>query len=104
MVPQPRYCVWCPKPALYVTSEKTPSPSLRYSVGVSSEKLVLKMSSRPSPLWRRFACACLDWRERRPHVGGALGAALLKIALERKWIVQNLDSRALSVTSPAIQK
>ena len=23
-------------------------------------------------LRRRFACACLDWSERRPHVGGAL--------------------------------
>jgi DNA-binding transcriptional ArsR family regulator len=50
-------------------------------------------------LRRRFACACLDWSERRPHVGGALGAALLKIALKRKWVVQDLDSRALGVTS-----
>jgi DNA-binding transcriptional ArsR family regulator len=49
-------------------------------------------------LRRRFACACLDWSERRPHVGGALGAALLKIALKRKWVVQDLDSRALGVT------
>ena len=49
-------------------------------------------------LRRRFACACLDWSERRPHVGGALGAALLKIALKKKWVVQDLDSRALSVT------
>ncbi|MGB7330993.1 MAG: helix-turn-helix transcriptional regulator, partial [Terriglobales bacterium] len=32
-------------------------------------------------LRRRFACACLDWSERRPHLGGALGAAVLKIAL-----------------------
>jgi DNA-binding transcriptional ArsR family regulator len=50
-------------------------------------------------LRRRFACACLDWSERRPHVGGALGAAILKVALKRKWVVQNLDSRALDVTS-----
>jgi DNA-binding transcriptional ArsR family regulator len=50
-------------------------------------------------LRRRFACACLDWSERRPHVGGALGAALLRIALNRKWVVPDLDSRALSVTS-----
>ena len=49
-------------------------------------------------LRRQFACACLDWSERRPHVGGALGAALLKIALKRKWVVQDLDSRALEVT------
>jgi DNA-binding transcriptional ArsR family regulator len=48
---------------------------------------------------RRFAFACLDWSERRPHVGGALGAALLEIALKRKWVVQDLDSRALEVTA-----
>jgi DNA-binding transcriptional ArsR family regulator len=48
---------------------------------------------------RRFAFACLDWSERRPHVGGALGAALLGIALKRKWVVQDLDSRAVEVTS-----
>ena len=50
-------------------------------------------------LRRRFACACLDWSERRAHVGGALGAALLSVALKRKWVVQDLDSRALTVTS-----
>jgi len=49
-------------------------------------------------LRRRFAYPCLDWSERRPHVGGALGAAVLKIALKRKWVVQELDSRALQVT------
>jgi DNA-binding transcriptional ArsR family regulator len=49
-------------------------------------------------LRRRFAFACLDWSERRPHVGGALGAALLTVAMQRKWVVQDLDSRALSVT------
>ena len=49
-------------------------------------------------LRRRFACPCLDWSERRFHVGGALGAALLKLALKRKWLLQDLDSRALSVT------
>ncbi|HTX43006.1 MAG TPA: helix-turn-helix transcriptional regulator [Acidobacteriaceae bacterium] len=47
---------------------------------------------------RRFAYACLDWSERRPHLGGALGAALLTIALRRKWVAQELDSRALQVT------
>ncbi len=48
---------------------------------------------------RRFAFPCLDWSERRPHVGGALGAALLKIAVKRKWVIPDLDSRALEVTS-----
>ncbi|HYL74653.1 MAG TPA: helix-turn-helix transcriptional regulator [Bryobacteraceae bacterium] len=50
-------------------------------------------------LRRRFAFACLDWSERRPHIGGALGAAILKAMLKRRWVVQDLDSRALSVTN-----
>lgn len=50
-------------------------------------------------LRRRFAFACLDWSERRPHVGGALGAALLKIALNKKWVIPDPDSRVLSITN-----
>jgi DNA-binding transcriptional ArsR family regulator len=50
-------------------------------------------------LRRRFAYACVDWSERRPHVGGAIGAAVLIVALKRKWVVPDLDSRALDVTS-----
>jgi DNA-binding transcriptional ArsR family regulator len=46
---------------------------------------------------RRFACPCLDWSERRPHLGGALGAALLRLALEKRWVEQDLDSRALAL-------
>ena len=49
-------------------------------------------------LRRRFAYGCLDWSERRPHLGGALGAAVLKLALARGWVSQDLDSRAVSVT------
>lgn len=47
---------------------------------------------------RRFACGCLDWSERRPHLAGAVGAALLDAALKRKWVARELDSRALVVT------
>lgn len=47
---------------------------------------------------RRFACACLDWSERRPHLAGAIGAELLNMALRRRWVTRDLDSRALGVT------
>ncbi|HJR27075.1 MAG TPA: metalloregulator ArsR/SmtB family transcription factor [Pseudomonas sp.] len=47
---------------------------------------------------RRFACPCLDWSMRRPHLGGALGAALLQTAIKRQWVTQDLDSRALTLT------
>jgi DNA-binding transcriptional ArsR family regulator len=49
-------------------------------------------------LRRRFAYGCVDWSERKPHIAGALGAALLTVALKRKWLTQDLDSRALSLT------
>jgi len=48
---------------------------------------------------RRFAFACVDWSERRPHLGGALGAAVLQLALDRRWVVRELDSRALVLTT-----
>lgn len=47
---------------------------------------------------RQFATACLDWSERRPHLGGALGAALLSMALEKKLVMRQPDSRALELT------
>jgi DNA-binding transcriptional ArsR family regulator len=50
---------------------------------------------------RRFACACLDWSERRPHLGGALGAACLQLSLRRGWVRQELDGRALALTPKA---
>jgi DNA-binding transcriptional ArsR family regulator len=50
-------------------------------------------------LRRRFAYACLDWSERQPHIGGSLGAALLKTALQRRWVAQDLDRRVLRVTT-----
>jgi hypothetical protein len=47
---------------------------------------------------RHMARRCLDWTERRPHVGGALGAALMQHFLEENWLARNRDSRALRVT------
>jgi DNA-binding transcriptional ArsR family regulator len=48
---------------------------------------------------RRPLCrACLDWSERRPHLGGALGAALLRQFLEAGWLRRLEGSRVLAVT------
>lgn len=47
---------------------------------------------------RRPACACMDWSERRPHLGGALGAVWLQALLAQGWLEPALDSRALTVT------
>jgi DNA-binding transcriptional ArsR family regulator len=50
-------------------------------------------------LRRRFAFACLDWSERRPHMAGAVGAALLRHFVQKKWVASHLTSRALRVTA-----
>jgi DNA-binding transcriptional ArsR family regulator len=47
---------------------------------------------------RQFATACGDWSERRPHLGGALGAALWVRTLERGWVVRKPGSRVIVVT------
>jgi hypothetical protein len=41
---------------------------------------------------------CLDWSERRPHLAGALGAAICSHSLERKWIARNEGTRAVTIT------
>jgi hypothetical protein len=51
---------------------------------------------------RRFAFGCIDWTERRPHLGGALGAEVLR-ALERGGVVQRaLATRVVSLHAPVI--
>jgi hypothetical protein len=47
---------------------------------------------------RHFASPCMDWSERRPHLGGAVAAALLTSALERGWLLRDLDSRSLQLS------
>lgn len=47
---------------------------------------------------RRFAYPCLDWSERRDHLGGALGAALAARMLELGWIDRQKHSRVVSVS------
>lgn len=48
---------------------------------------------------RSFARKCLDWSERRYHLGGALGAALADCFFERGWIQRNAGSRAVTITA-----
>ena len=48
---------------------------------------------------RRPLCrTCLDWSERRPHLAGRLGAALLERFVALGWVTRVPGSRALEVT------
>jgi DNA-binding transcriptional ArsR family regulator len=41
---------------------------------------------------------CLDWTERRPHLAGALGAAITTHLFERRWIQRLPHTRAVTIT------
>jgi DNA-binding transcriptional ArsR family regulator len=47
---------------------------------------------------RSFARACLDWSERRHHLAGALGAALLDRMLALRWLDRAPSGRAVRLT------
>lgn len=49
---------------------------------------------------RMFAFGCLDWTERRPHLGGALGAAILTALQGAGVIARDGAGRAILLTQP----
>lgn len=58
-------------------------------LGVDTGKLVDRgVTCRP----------CMDWSERRPHLAGAVGRALLQTFLARNWVRATPGSRAIAVT------
>jgi DNA-binding transcriptional ArsR family regulator len=56
---------------------------------------VASLESSRRPLFR----CCTDWTERRPHIAGAVGAALLARYKDERWLIPVQDSRKLVVTS-----
>jgi DNA-binding transcriptional ArsR family regulator len=53
---------------------------------------------------RSLARKCLDWSERKAHLGGALGAALLQQTVALDWLRPTKESRAMVVTSLGRQR
>jgi len=47
---------------------------------------------------RCFCRPCLDWSERLPHLGGAVGAALARRCFNMGWIERRRDDRSLLIT------
>jgi DNA-binding transcriptional ArsR family regulator len=46
---------------------------------------------------------CLDWSERRPHLAGAIGAALCARSFEALWIRRVAGTRAVEVTPKGLR-
>jgi hypothetical protein len=64
-------------------------------LGMSAAPLLERRTKRSG----RVLCRpCLDWSERRPHLAGAVGAAICAHSLEKGWTRRIAGSRALLVT------
>lgn len=51
---------------------------------------------------RTFCRPCLDWSERRPHLAGAVGAAIMERTLALGWVRRREATRAVTVTPPGM--
>jgi DNA-binding transcriptional ArsR family regulator len=70
----------------------TPAGAQRMrSLGIDTE--AIRAGRRP------LARTCLDWTERRHHLAGALGAALLCSFRDHKWLTPRTGPRALRLTT-----
>ena len=48
---------------------------------------------------RKPCCPCLDWSERRYHLGGDAGAALMALLLQNAWISRTPGYREVKITA-----
>ena len=48
---------------------------------------------------RPLTRSCLDWSEKRPHLAGALGAALCRQLIERGWVTRMAEPRIVRLTA-----
>ncbi|OZI66383.1 ArsR/SmtB family transcription factor [Bordetella genomosp. 11] len=67
-------------------------------LGVDLEAAAARAGHKTSG--RVFCRPCLDWSERRPHIGGALGAALCHCCFTQGWMRRAPGGRAVTVTPP----
>lgn len=47
---------------------------------------------------RLFARQCLDWSERKPHLGGSLGQAMTDAFVSKRWLRKRPNGREIHVT------
>ena len=64
-------------------------------IGIDTEPMLARRTQRSG----RVLCRpCLDWSERRPHLAGALGAALCAQSMREGWTRRLDGTRAVLIT------
>jgi DNA-binding transcriptional ArsR family regulator len=85
--------------ALLAAGAISPDGERAYALGPTAADTLAAIGVTPPVRARRaYAIRCLDWSERRPHLAGALGAAVADAMLARGWVARVKGSRALLVT------
>lgn len=69
-----------------------------FTLGPRADEVLAMIGIDALPKRRPPVLRCLDWSERRPHLAGALGAALCARALAAGWVEPLPTSRAVRVT------
>ena len=82
----------CALGALHADGLQLADPAPFVALGVDVQAVRERRGRRP------LTRSCLDWSERRPHLAGALGAALLQRLLDEGWLVRRPRGRAVNVT------
>jgi len=75
--------------------------SKEISLGINAEKTFESFGvdlSNITATHRKYAYACLDWTEKKPHLAGTLGAAVYHAMTEQKWIVRHEEKRVIRIT------
>lgn len=75
--------------------------SKEISLGINAEKTFKAFGVDLQSLdagHRKYAYACLDWTEKKPHLAGALGAAVYHAMTEQKWITRHEEKRVITIT------
>jgi DNA-binding transcriptional ArsR family regulator len=78
-----------------------------YALGDSGEQALIGLGVDVAAARRQrrnFARPCLDWTERRPHLAGALGAALCQSVVRAGWVRRRRSGRGLSVTALGVDQ
>jgi DNA-binding transcriptional ArsR family regulator len=85
--------------ALLAAGAIAPEGDDDYALGPGAEAAFGALGVALPPRGRRaYARPCLDWTERRPHLAGALGAAVADTLLARRWVTRVRGTRALLVS------
>jgi DNA-binding transcriptional ArsR family regulator len=87
---------------IYTAPEADPSYfTENVRLGINSEKTFRALGvdlSQIANTRRKYLYACLDWTEKKPHLAGAVGAALFNAMMEQNWITRNDEKRVLRIT------